>query len=195
MTPNQIAEFVKCKRDCIYFIESYVKIEHQKRGVIPFKMHPFQKVIANKFVNGRWNITNKSRQTGISTITSAYALWLALFHKSKRILIVSITDQDAMIFLQKVKLAFDRLPDWMKDDPITDNAHELKLTSGSVVRSVASSKNAARGQSLSLLIVDECVGPDTKITVRNKKTGEIQNLSIEDFFVGAASYKDDQFHE
>lgn len=152
----QIQEFYKCKKDPVYFIENYVKIEHQTRGVIPFDMYPFQKEIVQKFQNERWNITNKSRQTGISTITSAFALWLGLFNKNKKILVLSIKDQDAQIFLEKIKIAFHRLPEWMIDDPITDNAHELKLTTGSVIRSVASSKNAARGQSLSLLIVDEC---------------------------------------
>ena len=100
----QIKEFYRCRKDCTYFIENYVKIEHQMHGVIPFNMYPFQKEIVKNFQKYRWNITNKSRQTGISTITSAFALWLALFNRNKKILVLSIKDQDAQIFLHQAFL-------------------------------------------------------------------------------------------
>lgn len=119
------------------------------------KLWGFQRKIVKAFLNERFVITNKSRQIGLSTITSLYCLWLALFHLDKRIVIISIKDKDAMEFLEKIHLAHSNLPDWMQDKLVTDNAHEMEFTTRSKIESVASSTQAARGRSINLLIVDE----------------------------------------
>jgi hypothetical protein len=58
----------------------------------------------------------------------------------------------------------------------------LQFANGSQIKAVASSKDAGRSEALSLLILDECVGPDTNISVRNKTTGEIKNIPIAEFY-------------
>ena len=40
-----IEEFKKCKDDPVYFISNYVKVTHPVRGLVPFKLYPFQKDI------------------------------------------------------------------------------------------------------------------------------------------------------
>ena len=62
-----------------------------------------------------------------------------------------------MKFLKKVKVAYNNLPDWLQGgQPFVNNQHEIVFTSGSSIFSTASGEDAARGESLSLLIVDEC---------------------------------------
>ena len=155
LTQHQIQEFTRSKLDPAYFIENYCLIEHPLLGMIPFKLYPFQKDILKAFETNKYNISNKSRQVGMSTLTSAYALWMAMFHKKRSIIIISIKDDDAKAFLKKVKTAYYNLPKWMKDDPVQDNVHTLELTSGSWIASVASGSSAARGRTPSLLIIDE----------------------------------------
>jgi len=134
-------------------------IEHPTKGIIPFKMHDFQEDIVRQFKDNRFNIVNKSRQVGLSTTAADYALWVAMFNKNKKIIIVSIKEADAKEFLHKVKIAYYRLPQWMKGGKKaeTDNVHTLKIAAtNSVIESVSSSPSAARGKALTLLIIDEC---------------------------------------
>ena len=79
-----IKEVVKCGKDPVYFINTYCKIPHPKRGLIPFKTYDFQDAIIEKLALHRFLICLKSRQLGISTITAAYVVWLILFHRDKR---------------------------------------------------------------------------------------------------------------
>ena len=179
---QQILEIKKCKESIVYFIENYCYIQHPVEGVIPFKLYEFQREVLREFTSHRFNIVNKSRQIGLSTLTACYALWYALFHKNKTITIISIKDEDAKEFLKKIKLAFEMLPDWMSEEPIVNNVHTLHLTSGSIITSVASGSQAARGRAISLLIIDECVTGDTLIKVRNKTTGQIREIPISDLY-------------
>lgn len=155
LTKQEIAEFAKCKTNVEYFIENYCLIQHPIQGLVPFKLYDFQKDILKSFYQHRFNISNKSRQVGMSTITASYALWLALFHKKRSIIIISIKDEDAKEFLKKIKTAYYHLPKWMQGTVVQDNVHTLELDSGSVITSVASGSSAARGRTPSLLIIDE----------------------------------------
>ncbi len=91
----------------------------------------------------------------MSTLASTYALWLGMFHTNKNILILSITDRESTRFLDKVKIAFRHLPDWLRGETLKDNEHTLHLESGSLISSISSSESAGRSEALSLLIVDE----------------------------------------
>ena len=41
-TQEQIAEFIKCKQDPVYFAQNYVKIVSLDEGLVPFKPYDFQ---------------------------------------------------------------------------------------------------------------------------------------------------------
>lgn len=155
LTAQQKKEFKKCQADMHYFIDTYVRIEHQKLGVIPFHMHGFQEKLAAKLLQQRFNIVNKSRQTGISTLAAAYALWAITFYKNKLIMVISRNDKEAIAFVEKIKLAYDRLPKWMQHKIEKRNEHALHLSTGSRVEAEASGKNAGRSRSMFMLILDE----------------------------------------
>jgi len=50
------------------------------------------------------------------------------------------------------------------------------------VTATSTSEDAGRSESLSMLIIDECVAKDTFVTVRNKVTGEIKRLEIGELY-------------
>ena len=81
MEPNILEEFKKCQEDPAYFMGQYVKVTHPVRGLVPFKLYPFQEKIVKEIQNNRFNILRKFRQAGCTTIASAYALWLAVFKR------------------------------------------------------------------------------------------------------------------
>lgn len=151
-----IKELMKCGRDPAYFIYNYARISHPARGLIPFKLYDFQKDILRKYVENRFNIILKSRQMGISTLTAAYAAWLALFHRDKSIVAVATKLDVAARIVKKAKLLIKNLPKWMQiSEIVVDNRNSFQLKNNSEIRAVATTTDVGHSESLSLLIVDE----------------------------------------
>ena len=68
----------------IYFIENYCKVQHEKRGLVLFKLYEYQKRALKHFINHDKVIVNKARQLGFSTLTAAFIVWVIMFHYDKR---------------------------------------------------------------------------------------------------------------
>ena len=115
----QVREIVKCGKNPKYFINKYVKIQHPQKGTIPFATYSFQDDCVEDFKNHRFNVILKSRQLGLSTLVSAYSVWLALFYKDKNILVIATKMSVAMNFIKKVNVALNHLPNWLIVPQIT----------------------------------------------------------------------------
>jgi hypothetical protein len=157
----QAQEIVKCGTSPAYFINRYVKIAHPGRGVIKFDTFPFQDDCLEKFQENRFVIVNKSRQLGLSTICAAYSLWMALFQKEKNILVIATKLETAKLFIRKVEGMLASLPDWLVMPKIkAQSVKYIMFSNGSQVKATPTSKDAGRGEALSLLIVDEAAHVD-----------------------------------
>ncbi len=152
----QVEEIIKCGKDPIYFIKHYVYIQHPVRGAVKFDTYPFQDDCVKDFLEHRFNIVAKSRQLGLSTITAAYCLWLALFYKNKNVLIIATKMLTAKGFVQKVQYMFKSLPTWLVLPKVEQhNLQSISFDNGSIIKAVPTNVDAGRGEALSLLIVDE----------------------------------------
>ena len=149
------AELVKYKKDPIYFIESRIKVVHPIRGLVPFKLYPFQKKIVRELQENRFNILRKFRQAGCTTIVAAYTLWMMLFRANTTIAVLSKDDEAAKEVLERIKIMYDEIPAILKPKIRYRNSHNLKLRNGSRLQAKAPSKEAGRSISANLLIVDE----------------------------------------
>ena len=153
---KQVAEIVKCGKDPSYFINRYVQIQHPIRGRIPFHTFKFQDECLKDFSDHRFNVVVKSRQLGLSTLTAAYAVWMALFRKDKTVLVIATKLAVAQNFIKKVKIALSGIPKWMWITEITaKNTQAVEFSNGSMIKAVPTSEDAGRSEALSLLIVDE----------------------------------------
>ena len=151
-----LKEIVKCGKDPAYFINNYVKIKHPDRGIIDFRLFPFQDGLLTDFQTHRFIIINKSRQLGISTLTAAYATWLMMFHRGKEVYVVATKLSVATNLVRKVKLILKYLPAWLKiAKSVADNALSVELDNGSRITSSSNAEDAGRSEALSLLIIDE----------------------------------------
>ena len=110
---NRAKEIIKCGKDPKYFINKYVYIQHPLKGTVKFDTYPFQDDCLDDFIEHRFNIVLKSRQMGLSTLASAYAVWLALFRRDKNILVIATKLKTAQNFIRKVKVAIRKLPPWL----------------------------------------------------------------------------------
>ena len=150
------AEIIRCGKDPHYFINTYVRIQHPVRGLIPFKTFDYQDVLIQDYIDHRFNVILKARQLGISEITASYAVWLMLFHRNKNILVMASKAETAKNIIKKVKMALAKLPDWLKiASEITNNRLSVELSNGSQIKAIATSDDAGRSEALSLLIIDE----------------------------------------
>lgn len=149
-------EIIRCGRDPCYFIRTYVKIKHPKRGLLPFEMFEYQEELIRDYVENRFNIVLKARQLGISEITAAYATWLMLFHREKNIVVIASKAETAKTIIRKVETALKKLPRWlMLADIKIDNRLSIELSNGSRIKAIATSGDAGRSEAVSFLILDE----------------------------------------
>lgn len=150
------SEQLKCAKDPIYFINNYVRISHPTRGLIPFKLFDFQEEMVKSFQQDRFNLVLKSRQLGLSTVTAAYILWFILFRRSKNVIVIATKQATAQLMLNKVQQMYRDLPEEMKIvKAVTNNTKQLSLENDSKLQALATSSETARGEAISLLVLDE----------------------------------------
>lgn len=152
-----LAEIIKCGKDPVYFIDTYAKIQHPLKGLIPFKTYDFQKDIVQGYIKHRFNIILKSRQLGVTTITAAYVAWYTLFHRDKNVIIVATKRETAQTMIRMIKNIFNHIPRWMSDIAriTTNNKQSVELSNGSRVKAVPLTPDVGRSEAISLLVVDE----------------------------------------
>ncbi len=158
LTAAQKNAVLQCKKSCIFFLGNFCKIKHPSAGILPFKPFKYQRFALQSFRTHRFTIFKKCRQSGLSQISGMFALWFAMFHPHKTILIVSRTDVDARAFLKRnIVFTFDHLPKWMREafKPTKNNEHEFELPNGSKIRSLTSAPDVLRSNASSLNIIDE----------------------------------------
>lgn len=96
--------------------------------------------------------------TGLSVITAGYVAWRLIFRKDEKILIIANDGDGAMRFLGTVKQFINYTPNWLKPGDglsLIDNQKYIKLKNNSYAQAKASSPEAGRGDSLTLLVLDE----------------------------------------
>ena len=154
-TQEQIEEWIKCKKDPIYFAMNYIKIISLDEGLVPFSMYDFQKEILRDFHENRFNIAKLPRQTGKSTTVVAYLLYYAIFYDSVNIGILANKASTARELLGRLQLAYENLPKWMQHGILVWNKGNVELENGSKILAASTSASAVRGMSFNILFLDE----------------------------------------
>jgi len=154
-TKKQVAEYLKCAEDPVYFIRKYIKIVSLDEGVIPFKMYDFQEGMVEKFHEHRFNICKLPRQSGKSTIVTAYLLWYVLFNDNVNVAILANKAPTAREMLGRLQLSYENLPKWMQQGIVGWNKGSLELENGSKILASSTSASAVRGMSFNIIFLDE----------------------------------------
>ena len=154
-TKKQVAEFLKCADNPIYFIRKYIKIVSLDEGVIPFKMYDFQEDMVGKFHEHRFNICKLPRQSGKSTIVTAYLLWYVLFNANVNVAILANKAPTAREMLGRLQLSYENLPRWLQQGIVGWNKGSLELENGSKILASSTSASAVRGMSFNIIFLDE----------------------------------------
>jgi hypothetical protein len=152
---KQIAEYVKCSQDPLYFIKNYVKIVSLDKGLVPFEPYDFQEEIVRKVHNNRFVIAKLPRQSGKSTTVVASLLHYILFNQNMSVAILANKLATARELLGRLKLAYEYLPLWLQQGVVEWNKGSIVLENGSKVLAAATSSSAVRGGSFNCIMLDE----------------------------------------
>jgi hypothetical protein len=155
-TKEEFEEYVKCANDPVYFCEKYIKVKTLDKGVVPFKLYPYQKKFINELHKNRFVISKWPRQCGKSTCVTSYICHYVTFNQSVNVAILANRLKTAKEELfSKLQLAYENLPHFLQQGVVEWNKTSFKLENGSRVMCDATSSTAIRGGSYNLLLLDE----------------------------------------
>ena len=109
-TKEEVIEYSRCMKDPVYFAEKYVKVISLDKGLVPFKLYPYQRKMFKQFKDDRFNIVLACRQSGKSISSVIFLLWYACFHPEKNIAILANKGAVAREMLARITLALENLP-------------------------------------------------------------------------------------
>lgn len=154
-TPEMVTHLKKAKRNLLYFAEQFFYIVNLDTGRQTITLHKCQKRALRNMRDNRFVIMLASRQCGKTTMMTIYALWNACFNKDQRVLIVANKEGTAIEIFQRVRLAYEELPNWLKPGVKEYGKTSMVLANGSRIGISTTTGTAARGQSVNCLILDE----------------------------------------
>ena len=162
MTKEQlIIEYTKCMRSTPYALRTYLQTyDNTVSKYVPLDLFPDQVSLLEDYENYNENIALKYRQAGVSTVTAAWAskkLAFARKEKPEKILIIANKLDTSMEMANKVRSFTEQWPAWVGIGfSVEKNSQRhFKLNNGCEVKAVATSKDALRGYTPTILIFDE----------------------------------------
>lgn len=182
VTEKHIVEIRKCINSPIYFIETYTKIRSLDKGFITPKLRPYQIRILNSLVENRFVLVMAGRQSGKSITTILYLLWKFTFCPDSVIGICANKEAMAKENLDRLASMYRDLPIWLKPSVNSFNKKSLSNDIGCKVYISATTKDSFRGYSINIIMIDECVGSDTKVTIKDNLTNEIKQVTLEELY-------------
>ena len=154
-TEEQVAEYILCKNDPIYFIKKYCKIISLDQGLIDFKLFDYQVRFIEVLHNENRIVSMQPRQSGKTQVVAAYVLYYSLFNDNKTIAILANKSVAAREILSRYQLMYEYLPNFLQQGVKTWNKGDIELENGSKVFTSATSSSGIRGKSVNILYIDE----------------------------------------
>jgi hypothetical protein len=162
LTKEQLLmEYVKCMRDTPYALRTYLQTyDNTVSKYVPLELFPDQISLLEDYENYNENIALKYRQAGVTTVTAGWASKKLVFAKKERpekILIIANKLDTSVEMANKIKAFVAQWPAWTNAGFSADKNSQkhYKLTNGCEVKAVATSKDALRGFTPTILIFDE----------------------------------------
>ena len=162
LTKEQIIlEYTKCMKSTPYALKTYLQTyDNTVQKYVPLELFPDQVGLVNDYENYNENIALKYRQAGVSTVTAAWASKKLIFaskNKPEKILIIANKLDTAVEVANKIRGFTEQWPSWVgvTFSSEKNSQRHFKLTNGCEVKAVATSKDALRGYTPTILIFDE----------------------------------------
>ena len=181
-------EKLKCiLNDPLLFIQTFIKIVDKRGKLVNFIPNPQQKYLLNEM--DKFNVVLKSRQLGISVLSCAYSIWLAIRYPNTSCLLMAHSLDGADGIFTKLKQLYGSIPASIRPKLINNNRKELRLDNGSRITVIScGTKESVRGSTLrfvhvseaafcnenidkQILAIEQCLTPDGRIIVESTANG------------------------
>jgi len=154
-------EYVKCLKDTPYALRTYLQTyDNTVSKYVPLELFPDQILLLKDYEEYEENIALKYRQAGVSTVTAAWISKRLVFAKKtqpEKILIIANKLDTSQEMANKIRSFIDQWPSWVGAGFAVEknSQRHYKLNNGSEVKAVATSKDALRGFTPTILVFDE----------------------------------------
>lgn len=152
-TQEEMEDIVKCVKDPVYFAEKCFLMTPE--GLQAVKLRDYQVDYLHHLQNNRFSIFLSCRQSGKSTTTAIYCLWMILFHPDKNALILSKSGAAGVDLISKIKDMYMYLPYYLKCGTMKWNQSSISFDNNSSISTESFSPTAGLGKTINFLILDE----------------------------------------
>ncbi len=158
---EQLKEYARVLKDAPYALKTYLTTyDNTQKKYVPLELFPDQIQLIQDYESYNENITRKYRQAGVSTVTSAWIsrrLQLAKPENPERVLVIANKRDTAIEMANKIRAFLDQWPDWINVgfSPDKNSESRFRLNNGCEVKAVATSADALRGYTPTILVFDE----------------------------------------
>lgn len=153
-TPEMVEDLERARKSILHF-SKFFYIVNLDEGKQPIKLYPYQKRILKSLVDHRFNVVLASRQIGKTTILTIFALWMICFNDDYRVLLIANKEGTAKNIFKRIRLAYEMLPNFLKPGVINYAKEGMELSNGSSIGISTTTSDAARGESINCLLIDE----------------------------------------
>ena len=156
-----IIEYTRCMKDTPYALKTYLQTyDNTVSQYVPLELFPDQIMLVEDYDNFNENIALKYRQAGVSTVTAAWASKKLIFakkNKPEKVLIIANKLDTAVEMANKIRSFTEQWPKWVgvTFSNEKNSQRHFKLTNGCEVKAVATSTDALRGYTPTILVFDE----------------------------------------
>jgi hypothetical protein len=158
---EQLKEYARIMKDTPYALRTYLTTyDNTQKKYVPLVLFDDQVQLIKDYEIYNENITRKYRQAGVSTVTAAWIskkLQTAKSNEPERVLIIANKRDTAIEMANKVRHFLDQWPDWINVgfSPDKNSESRFRLNNGCEVKAVATSPDALRGFTPTILVFDE----------------------------------------
>lgn len=181
-TKQQVEELTACMDPVngpYYFISNFMYVQHPTLGKEQLKLYDYQIELLQNYHNYRKSVNLLGRQLGKTTVAAGYLLWYAMFVEDSTILIASNKYDSAQEIMHRIRYAYESMPDHIRAGVKEYNKRSMSFDNGSRIVASTTTENTGRGMSLSLVY---CLGGENTVTVRDKATGEIKDITLSELY-------------
>ncbi len=157
----QLKEYAKILKDTPYALKTYLQTyDNTQKKYVPLELFDDQIQLVKDYEEYNDNITKKYRQAGVSTVTAAWVskkLQFAQKESPEKVLVIANKKDTAVELATKIKNFLIQWPDWLNVgfDEDKNSQSWFRLNNGCEVKAVATSDDALRGFTPTILIFDE----------------------------------------
>ena len=158
---QQLMEYAKIIKDTPYALRTYLQtFDNTQKKYVPMDLFEDQIQLIQDYEDYNENITRKYRQAGVTTVTAAWLskkLQLAKPDNPERVLLIANKRDTAVEMANKVRHFLEQWPEWINVgfSPDKNSESRFRLNNGCEVKAVATSADALRGYTPTILVFDE----------------------------------------